>query len=102
MISGAGWLLCSTGILVILVAAIGIIRLPDAMSRQHAATKATTVAVMLFAIGTMLIIREADWTWRLLVILFFLFLTLPLASHVLGRAAYREINSGNESSTSPQ
>ena len=96
MISGAGWLLCSIAMLIILLAAIGIIRLPDAMSRQHAATKATTSAVMLFAIGTMLIVGEAGWTWRLLVIISFLLLTLPLASHVLCRAAYREMNSRND------
>ena len=41
MISGAGWILCSTGVLIILLAAIGIIRLPDAMSRQHAALSLT-------------------------------------------------------------
>jgi multicomponent Na+:H+ antiporter subunit G len=90
MVTGAGWLLCSMSILIILLAAVGIIRLPDALSRQHAATKATTVAVMLFVVGTMLIVRQADWAWRLLVILCFLLLTLPLASHILGRAAYRE------------
>jgi multicomponent Na+:H+ antiporter subunit G len=97
MITDAGWLLCSIGILVILLSAIGIIRLPDALTRQHAATKATTVAVMLFSVGTMLIMSEAAWTWRLLVIVCFLCLTLPLASHVLGRAAYREADTGNGS-----
>ena len=95
MITAVGWLLCSIGILVILLSAIGIIRLPDALTRQHAATKATTVAVMLFSVGTMLIISEAAWTWRLLVIVCFLCLTLPLASHALGRAAYREADTGN-------
>jgi multicomponent Na+:H+ antiporter subunit G len=96
MIISAGWLLCSVGVAIILVAASGIIRLPDAMSRQHAATKATTMAVVLFVIGTILIVRDTDWTWRLLAILFFLLLTLPLSSHVLCRTAYREANSRNQ------
>lgn len=91
MINGIGWLLCLAGGVTILVAAIGILRLPDALSRQHASTKAGTVAVILVAIGTMIIVQEAAWTWRLLVILLLLFLTLPLASHTLARAAYREM-----------
>lgn len=90
--SGIGWGLCIAGMLIILIAASGIIRLPDVLSRQHAATKAATVAVMLFVMGTMIVSNDAAWTWRLMVILLFLFLTLPLASHVLAQAAYREMN----------
>ena len=68
MISALGWLLCLAGGVTIIVAAIGILRLPDALSRQHASTKAGTVAVMLVVVGTMIIVQEAEWTWRLLVI----------------------------------
>jgi multicomponent Na+:H+ antiporter subunit G len=96
MIAGLGWLLCLAGGMTIIIAAIGVLRLPDALSRQHAVTKAGTVAVMLVVAGTMMIVREAEWVWRLLVILLLLFLTLPLASHALARAAYREM-SGIES-----
>ena len=96
MIAGLGWLLCLAGGMTLIIAAIGVLRLPDALSRQHAVTKAGTVAVMLVVVGTMMIIREAEWAWRLLVILLLLFLTLPLASHALARAAYREM-SGIES-----
>ena len=92
MITWLGWTLCAIGVLVILVAAAGLVRLPDALSRQHAATKAGTVAVMLFATGTALIIQDTAWTWRLLVIVILLMLTLPLASHALTRAAAREMS----------
>lgn len=95
MITWLGWTLCAIGVLVILVAAAGLVRLPDALSRQHAATKAGTVAVMLFATGTALIIQDTAWTWRLLVIVILLMLTLPLASHALTRAAAREMSSMN-------
>jgi len=91
MMSGLGWFFCLAGGITIVIAAIGILRLPDALSRQHAVTKAGTVAVMLVAAGTMIIVREAEWVWRLLVVLLLLFLTLPLASHALARAAYREM-----------
>ena len=94
MISGIGWLLCLVGGVTIIIAAIGILRLPDALSRQHASTKAGTVAVIFVVVGTMVIVQDAAWTWRLLVILLLLFLTLPLASHTLARAAYREMSDG--------
>ena len=87
-----GWAFCTVGIVVVLVAAAGVLRLPDALSRQHAATKAGTVAVILFATGTALIVQEAAWTWRLLVIVILLMFTLPLASHALARAAAREMS----------
>ncbi|UCE88610.1 MAG: monovalent cation/H(+) antiporter subunit G [Pseudomonadota bacterium] len=95
MISWLGWALCVIGTLVILVAAAGLVRLPDALSRQHAATKAGTVAVIMFATGAALIIQETAWTWRLLVIVMLLMLTLPLASHALSRAATREMSNSN-------
>jgi multicomponent Na+:H+ antiporter subunit G len=90
-----GWAFCSIGVLVILIAAVGLVRLPDALSRQHAATKAGTVAVILFATGTALIVQESAWTWRLLVIVILLMFTLPLASHAVARAAAREMSRMN-------
>jgi multicomponent Na+:H+ antiporter subunit G len=86
-----GWTFCTVGILVILIAAAGLVRLPDALSRQHAATKAGTVAVIMFAAGTAFIVQDTAWTWRLLAIVLLLLLTLPLASHALSRAAAREM-----------
>ena len=90
MIAGLGWLICGVAMLVLLVAATGLVRLPDSLSRQHAATKAGTVAVTLLAVGAALVAGDAAWTARLAVIVVLLLLTLPLASHALGRAAARE------------
>jgi multicomponent Na+:H+ antiporter subunit G len=95
MLAWSGWGLCVLGIVVILVAALGLVRLPDALSRQHAATKAGTVAVILFATGVALVVQDAAWTWRLLAIVVLLLLTLPLASHALSRAAAREMSSND-------
>jgi multicomponent Na+:H+ antiporter subunit G len=95
MLAWSGWVLCVLGIVVILVAALGLLRLPDALSRQHAATKAGTVAVILFATGVAMVAQDSAWSWRLLAIVVLLLLTLPLASHALSRAAAREM-SGND------
>ena len=97
-----GWGICSLAMLVLLIAAVGILRLPDALSRQHAATKAGTLAVSLFAVGLALAVAESSWTWRLLALVMILLTTLPLASHALARAGVidRE-RSGNVASRLP-
>jgi multicomponent Na+:H+ antiporter subunit G len=82
-----GWFVCSLALVILLIAALGVYRLPDALSRQHAATKAATLSLTLFALGTGLLSWDWDWTWRLLLLLAILFAALPLASHALGRAA---------------
>ncbi len=90
MMDPIGWAICGLGSVLLLIAALGILRLPDALARQHAATKAVTLAVLVFALGIGLLARDPAWTWRLLALAFILILTLPLASHALARAAMRE------------
>ena len=85
-----GWGICSLAMLVLLIAAVGILRLPGALSRQHAATKAGTLAVSLFAVGLALAVGESAWIWRLLALVAILLTTLPLASHALARAGVVE------------
>jgi multicomponent Na+:H+ antiporter subunit G len=82
-----GWLICGLALAILLIAALGVYRLPDALSRQHAATKATTLSLTLFALGAGLLAWDATWTWRLILLVAILFAALPLASHALGRAA---------------
>jgi len=90
-----GWLICGLGTVLLLIAAIGILRLPDALARQHAATKAVTLAVLAFALGIGLLAWDPSWTWRLLALAFILILTLPLASHALARASLFERRGGS-------
>ena len=90
MMSLLGWTICALGSVLLFIAAIGILRLPDALARQHAATKAVTLAVLVFALGIGLLAQDPAWTWRLLALACILILTLPLASHALARAAMRE------------
>jgi len=82
-----GWLVCGLALIILLIAALGVYRLPDALSRQHAATKAATLSLTLFALGAGLLAWDWAWTWRLILLVAILFAALPLASHALGRAA---------------
>jgi multicomponent Na+:H+ antiporter subunit G len=96
MISLIGWGGCTLATVVLAIAAVGILRLPNALARQHAATKAATLSVSLFAIGLALVVGEAAWTWRLLVLVAILLMTLPLASHALARAGIAEHERKNQ------
>lgn len=83
-------LLVALGALVLVIAAWGVVTLPDALSRQHAATKAGTLALALVALGAFAAQPDAAFGVRLALILVFLVVTLPVASHLLARAAVRE------------
>ena len=75
------------GLAMLVVAAIGLFTLPDALSRQHAATKAGTLAVGFILLAVGLWNPSWAWWWRILAIMGLLMTTLPVASHLLARAA---------------
>ncbi|MBX3354602.1 MAG: monovalent cation/H(+) antiporter subunit G [Phycisphaeraceae bacterium] len=82
--------LLGLGSLMLLIAAWGVLMLPDALARQHAATKAGTLAASLLCLGAMAAFPTGEWFFRLLVIFAFLLATLPVSSHMLARSAVRE------------
>lgn len=88
--SGIGAVLLVAGALLLVIAAWGVLVLPDALARQHAATKAGTLALVLVCAGAALQAGDTSWTIRLVLIAVFLLATLPVASHLLARAAVRD------------
>lgn len=101
LLIGIAALLLSAGGVLLLIAAWGVITLPDALSRQHAATKAGTLALALVCLGSAAAMPQADWAWRLALILGFLLATLPVASHLLARAAVREAGLDEQTARAP-
>lgn len=73
------------------LSAIGLIRLPDVYTRSHALSKSSTLGVLFILIGTFafFLIEEGYFSIRLFLGIFFVFLTAPVAAHVIIRAAYR-------------
>ncbi|HAQ07055.1 MAG TPA: Na+/H+ antiporter subunit G [Bacillus bacterium] len=73
-----------------LVTALGLIRLPDVYTRNHAASKSATMGVMLVLLGTFLYFHyiEQHFNSRLLLGVAFIFMTSPVAGHLISRAAY--------------
>ncbi|MEZ5910389.1 MAG: monovalent cation/H(+) antiporter subunit G [Hyphomicrobiaceae bacterium] len=84
----AGALLLVLGSTIVALAGIGILRLADPFMRMHAATKAGVVGVGLMLIGIGCLLGTVGSLLTALAAIGFLFLTSPIASHMLGRAAY--------------
>ena len=70
-----------------LLAAIGIVRLPDLYTRLHAASKAGVVGGGLILIAVALISTDASAILRAILGIIFLLLSTPIAAHLLARAA---------------
>ncbi len=80
-------LLLSGGVAFILIASLGVARLPDVFQRMHAATKAGGIGASLVVLGVLVAGGLARPLTCLLTILFML-VTLSIASQLLARAAY--------------
>jgi multicomponent Na+:H+ antiporter subunit G len=71
-----------------LLAAIGILRLPDLYTRMHAASKAGTMGSGLMLVAIAVVAFDGSVILRALVGVVFLLLTTPVSAHLLARAAY--------------
>lgn len=72
-----------------LVAAVGLIRLPDTLTRMHAATKAGTLGAGMIMAAVAVFFADVGTVLRALLGLVFLYMTAPVGAHLIGRAAYR-------------
>lgn len=78
------------GALLSLIAAIGVIRLPDAYTRNHAASKSATLGIISILLGLFLyyLLIDHHANSRVLLGIIFVFITAPVAGHLISRAAY--------------
>lgn len=81
-------ILCTIGSLATLVAAIGVLRMPDFYTRLSVTVKASTIGSGLLLVSAALYFSVPDVTNRAVAIVLFLILTAPVAAHMIGRAAY--------------
>ena len=73
-----------------LVAAVGMLRLPDTLIRMHAATKAGTLGAGCILAAEAVVAAELGTTLKAIAAIVFLLLTAPVAAHLIGRAAYHQ------------
>ena len=83
-------LLVISGALLILIAAIGILRLPDVLCRAHAVAKALTLGIFLMLLGLWLHLGERQSTLKILLAIFFQLVTIPISSHLIGLLAFQK------------
>lgn len=76
------------GALLMLLAALGLLRLPDLLTRMHATTKAAALGVVLIMLAVAMHFGEVGVVARALAVIVFILLTAPVAAHVIGRAGY--------------
>jgi multicomponent Na+:H+ antiporter subunit G len=74
------------GALFLFSAGLGVLRMPDTYNRIQTGTKATTLGTILILIG--LAFLHPAWTFKLIILIFFVMLTNPVSSHALARAAH--------------
>ncbi|MFC4260344.1 monovalent cation/H(+) antiporter subunit G [Marinobacter lacisalsi] len=73
----------------VLLAAVGIVRLPDLATRMHASTKAGALgAMMIMAAVAVHYLDQPAVVTRAIAIVIFILITAPIAAHVIGRAGY--------------
>lgn len=70
-----------------LIAAIGVVKLPTLLQRQHAATKPQLTGFILTCLG--LVAIRQTWSWLTVVLLAMVLqtLTTPIGAHLIGRTA---------------
>ena len=72
-----------------LLAAVGVLRMPDVFTRMQASTKASTLGLGCLLMGVALRNPEFAFVVRAISIAAFMLLTTAVAAHVIARAAAR-------------
>ncbi|WP_144791090.1 monovalent cation/H(+) antiporter subunit G [Kocuria palustris] len=82
-------ILLLVGCLMSLTAGLGLIRLPDILSRMHAATKPQVLGLLCMLLAVVINVRE--WSLLPLALLGWglMLLTAPVSAHMVGRSSYR-------------
>jgi len=83
-----GELLALIGASLVLVAAIGVVRLDDVLARLHALAKASTLGVLLLLSGAAISLRDLNDLTSVVLAGILHLLASPPASNMVSRAAY--------------
>lgn len=78
------------GTFFIVVAAIGIVRMPDVYIRMHALAKAATIGIGLLTAAVAVYFNDVTITSLVIGINIFLLMTAPIATHILGKVVIEQ------------
>jgi multicomponent Na+:H+ antiporter subunit G len=83
----AAGVLALAGAAFTLLAGIGVLRFPDPLARMHSATKASSLGLLLIVVGAEF--QVTGGSAKLAMAVGLVFLTAPVAAHLVGRSTYR-------------
>jgi multicomponent Na+:H+ antiporter subunit G len=78
------------GMLFMVMAAIGAVRLPDVLCRAHAVAKALTLGIFMMLLGLWIYLGEDVAGLKVILAVFFQTITIPLAGHLVGLLALQK------------
>ena len=85
--------LAAIGTLFLLISAVGMLRLPDVLTRMHAAGIAATLGITCLLLATGLHFYAEGQMFRMVALIILFFVTAPIATTTMARAAYRTSHS---------
>ena len=83
-----GEIVALAGAVLTFLAGVGVVRFPDALTRLHALTKASTLGLTLVAVGAAFVLPTANDVTSALLAAALYVLTLPIAGMMIARATY--------------
>jgi multicomponent Na+:H+ antiporter subunit G len=98
VLDALSWVSIAGGLFFMIVGTVGILRLPDVLTRMHAAGMTDTLGALGMTLGMALQAGVSLVLVRLVLIWIFLLFTSPIATHALARAA---LQGGHVPYTSP-
>lgn len=90
LIEGLMFISFALGLFFFLIGSIGLIRLPDAISRLHATTKADTLGAGFILLAFVLREGISFISVKIILIIVFVWLTNPTGAHLIGKIAYEK------------
>ena len=81
--------LAAIGTLFLLISAVGMLRLPDVLTRMHAAGIAATLGITCLLLATGLHFLAEGQMLRMVALIILFFVIAPIATTTMARAAYR-------------
>lgn len=84
-----GLLFLLGGAFFMVVAAVGVAKLPDVYCRAHAVGKAMTLGIILLLFALGILVEAVAW-WKVWLAIAFQLATIPVASHLFCLVAYRK------------
>ncbi len=81
-------ILCTLGSVFILIAALGIYRMPDFYTRLSVTVKAGTLGVGCILAAVAIYFYDFAVSTKVFAIIFFLFITSPVAAYMISRTAF--------------